>query len=231
MNTDLLAQEAVKAALCGDWKKAIEVNGDILKKTPVDLDALNRLSKAFAELGKVEKAKTLAKKVLKLDHFNSIAKKSLEKWKSLGNEDIYSIAPSKAQIFLEEPGKTKIISLLHLGDTKVVASLDCGDEVKMSHHSHRVSIFTMDGKYIGKLPDDLSARLRYLITGGNAYQVFIKSVDKKEVKVIIQEVVRSKKLSEVPSFPPEKIDYVSFTPPEFVHKKEELAIETDTDEE
>lgn len=225
MNKDSLAQSAISAALSGDWQKAILINKNIIKKDPRDTDALNRLSRAHAELGEFKTAKKIAQSVIKIDQFNSIALKALEKWKGLRKKDTYSTTPSNAHVFLEEPGKTKIISLLHTGDSKVLANIDAGDEVKLNHHSHKVSILTQDNKYIGRLSDELSARLRKLISLGNTYQVFIKSADVKEVKIIIRETRRDNKLLDVPSFPSEKIDYVSFTPPELVHKKEEVTIE------
>jgi tetratricopeptide (TPR) repeat protein len=231
MNTDL-AQEAISEALKGNWKKALELNQLHLKKTPDDVDALNRIARAYAELGSLEKAKSVCQKALSLDPFNSIAAKSLEKWKSIkksnhgnsnnGAQASFQIRPSNPQTFLEEPGRTKIVTLLYLGGPQILAKLDAADEVQLDTHSHRVSIMTLDNKYIGRLPDDLSAKLRNLVKGGNEYRVFIKSIMPHEVKVFIREIKRAKKFADVASFQGEKIDYVSFTPPELVHKKQEI---------
>lgn len=57
---------------------------------------------------------------------------------------------------------------------------------------------------------------------GNKYQVLVKSVDKKQVRIFTREMERGKDAKDMISFPGEKIDYVSFTPPELVHKKEKL---------
>lgn len=217
MDTDL-AQNAISAALCGNWEKALEINKAFLKDNPKDIDALNRLSRAYAELGNLTKARQTSKKILKIDHFNSIATKSLEKWKGLKKSETYKSGPPNAQVFLEEPGKTKIVSLLHLGSVGILAKLDAGDEVCLNTNPHRISIVTKNSKYIGRLPDDLSAHLRKLVKHGNRYQIFIKSIYKTEVRVFIRETARSKKLADIPSFSTEKIDYVSFTPPELVHK-------------
>jgi hypothetical protein len=215
------AQKAIKLALAGEWEKAIKVNKKILKETPKDTDALNRLARAYAEVGNLKKAKETAKKVLKIDPFNNIAQKALSKWKSLKKSGDKSQVASSAEAFLEEPGKTKIVSLLHLGAPKTLAGLDTGDELKLNTHKHRVSVTTQDGKYVGRLADDISARLRELVRYGNEYQVLVKSIDPQEsVKVFIREIKRSPKLSDIPSFSTEKIDYISFTPPELVHKKD-----------
>ncbi|MCH7641011.1 tetratricopeptide repeat protein [Patescibacteria group bacterium] len=225
-----LAQKAVSSALSGHWEEALEINKQILKESPKDVDALNRLARTYAELGNLTKARTTAKKVVKLDQFNSIAVKSLEKWKGLKKGETTASGPSSARAFLEEPGKTKIVSLLHLGDAKTIAKLDSGDEVKLNIHSHRVSITTSDGKYIGRLADDLSARLKKLIGYGNEYQAYVKSTDKNDVKIFIRETHRSPELSDIPSFSTDKIDYISFTPPELVHKKDVISPEAEEEE-
>lgn len=225
-----LAQKAVSVAISGKWEEALKLNKEILKTNPKDVDAHNRLARAFAELGNLPKAKSTANKVLKIDPFNSIAIKSLEKWKDLKAGETYKSGPSSPQAFLEEPGKTKIVSLIHLGDQKVLAKLDSGDEIRLNTRSHRISVSSTDGKYIGRLPDDLSARLRKLIKYGNEYQSYIKSADSKEVKLFIRETKRAEELSDIPSFSSEKIDYISFTPPELVHKKETFEDEVEDEE-
>ena len=120
---------------------------------------------------------------------------------------------------------------MHIGDTKTLAKINSGDELRLNLHSHRVSICTNEGKYLGRLPDDLSARLRKLAKYGNDYEVYVKSVNNSDVKVFIREVKRAKKLTDIPSFSTEKIDYISFTAPELVHKKGEIDVTVDMDEE
>ena len=227
------AQDAITAALKGEWNKVVEVNEQILQSNPQDVDALNRLARACFGIGKLKRAKECSLKVIKIDPFNSIALKSLQKWKSVGTGDQkngystnYKIRD--ARTFLEESGKTKITSLLHLGDGKTIASLGTGDELLLNAHQHRVYIATASGKYVGKLTDDLSARLRRLVKFGNKYEVLVKSVDPNGVKVFIREIERNAKVADTPSFPTEKIDYISFTPPELIHKKESL-VESESD--
>lgn len=229
MNTDL-AQKAITNALNGNWEEARELNKKILKDNSSDIDALNRIARCCAELGDIVDARKHAKKVLALDPFNKIATKSLEKWKNLKKGETFKSGASSGDVFLEEPGKTRIINLIHLGSSKVIAKLDCGDEVKINPHSHRISISTINNDYIGKLPDDISSRLRKLIKYGNKYVAHIKSVDNEEVKVFLRELERSKKLADIQSFPSEKIEYISFTPPELVHKKSDTQVVQEQDE-
>jgi hypothetical protein len=116
---------------------------------------------------------------------------------------------------LEESGKTKMVTLLNLGNRSVFANLNSGDEVKLVSYAHKVSVIDDAGHYIGRLPDDLAARLRNLLKKGNKYQVLIKSTDEKDVTILIKELENK---TGITSFPPEKIDYVTFTPPELVHR-------------
>ncbi len=220
MNEEL-AQKAIQAALTSQWDEAVKINKAILKEDPENIDALNRLARACAELGKINLAKRASSKVLRLDPHNKIAIRLKDVWESFSTNKTKSAGPQfSANAFIEEPGKTKIVSLLHIGGAKVLYDLNAGDTVKLITHAHRVCVVTTAGKYIGRLPDDLAARLRKLIKYGNTYKVLIKSVKQTDVKIFIKETKRSEKIVNLPSFSSDKIDYVSFTPPELVHPKD-----------
>jgi tetratricopeptide (TPR) repeat protein len=210
-----LAHKAVSLAISGDWSGALETNQQILSDSPNDTEALNRLARCFFELGKTGDALKTTQKVLELDPADSIAQKCLLRWKSVKPGQNRTGAPQTAELFLEDSGKTKIVPLLNLGSPDIFTSLDSGQEVKLSAYAHKVSVTDMDGKYIGRISDDLAARLRNLLKKGGKYQVLIKSIEPKNVSVFIRELENK---TGVTSFPPEKIDYVSFTPPELVHK-------------
>lgn len=210
-----LAQKAVNFALKGKWEEAKETNLQILSTSPNDPEALNRLARCYSELGDVDHAVSTTQKVLKIDPTNSIAQKCLSKWKGVTHEKGKVKDMSSSESFLEESGKTKIVTLLNPGDSGFFANLDSGDEVNLSAYAHKVSVTDNSGKYIGRLPDDVAARLRTLLKKGVKYQVLIKSVDLHKVSVFIKEIGNKSGLT---SFPPEKIDYVTFTPPELVHR-------------
>ncbi len=210
-----LAQKAVGYALTGAWQEAIKINLEIIAKNPADIDALNRLARCYSETGSSQKAVATTQKVLKLDPVNPIAQRCLLKWKAAkpgGNHKFFS---PPAEAFLEESGKTKMVTLVNPGGSSVFANLNSGDEVKLAPSAHKVSVTDDAGKYIGRLPDDLAARIRNLLKQGNKYQVLLKSTGGKDISVLIKELENK---TGIASFPPEKIDYVSFTPPELVHR-------------
>ena len=179
-----LAQKAITAALNSDWHQAIIINKLIVNEDSEDIDALNRLAHAYFENGDVSKATKTSKVVLKLDSDNNIAKKSLERYKK--NVPFGSQNKPNVSSFIEISGKTKLTTLINLGSEKVYSSLNTGDEVFLNTHAHKISVTTFNNKYIGKLTDDLSARLRLLIKNGNKYQITIKSVNKNIVKIFIK---------------------------------------------
>ena len=49
-------RKAISRASEGDWEGAVEVNKSILEEVPWDLEAYNRLGKAYMELQEAEKA-------------------------------------------------------------------------------------------------------------------------------------------------------------------------------
>lgn len=209
-----LAQKAINLALAGNWQEAIAVNLKILEELPNDIDALNRLCRAYCETGQIDKAKYYALKALEVNPTNSIAQKALEKLKNQEKMKVTNINASHPGAnpvsFLEVPGMTKIAELVRLGDKSVLVNLSPGDEVFFQSHPHSVSIVTLDQKYIGRLKDDLAARISKSIKNGSQFKIYIKSITSNSLKIFIR---CNEKL-----FPPEKIDYISFTPPELVHK-------------
>lgn len=228
---DELAQKAIGEALKGNWEEAERINEGILKDAPEDKEALNRFGRAAAELGKVAKAISTYKKVLRLDPYNSIAQKSIVKLSKIkrrgrprkiasgvGAASGGVLGPKLPNLFIEEPGKTKTVTLIHLGSEQLLHTLDAGEVVFLVGHRHRISVETGDRKYIGRLPDDISRRLIKFLRLGVMYEAVTRSVNKEGVRVFIRESERPKSAGTNLSFPiSEKKEYVSFTPPELVY--------------
>lgn len=187
-----LAQKAIKSALDLDWHQAIKINKMIIQEDKEDIDALNRLAHAYFENGDIPKATKTSKEVLKLSPNNNIAKKSLERYAQnvpfdkQNKPNLNKQRKLDASSFIEESGKTKLTTLINLGSEKVYSCLNTGDEIFFNTHAHKISVTTVNNKYIGKLTDDLSARLRLLIKGGNKYKVLVKSASKDNVRIFIK---------------------------------------------
>jgi len=204
---DKLARRAITAAITHDWTNALNINFEILLVSPEDINALNRASRALIELGEISKAHELAQKALTVDPLNTIASKCVTKCKALHEfPQLNRRIPKKAtqyfdQLFLEEPGRTKIVSLINLCEDHLLALINTGESVALNPGLHKVSIVTEYDMYIGRLPDDVATRIIYLTKNGNKFSTFIKSVTTKDVSVFIREFERSKDMESEVSFP------------------------------
>ncbi len=205
------AENAIAAALAQDWKEAIRVNLAILKSDRNDLEALCRLAFAYLKTGQLLAAKRTYQKVLALDKYNQIATKNLKKMTSLKKKDMANEAATfmSPMIFLEEPGKTKIVECVHVAPTHVLSTLSAGQEVFLRPKNHCIEVRTSSSTYVAALPDDMSFKLNKMMAGGNTYQAIVKGVDKKSVKVMLRELTRGKKFAKQPSFT-STTSYVSF---------------------
>lgn len=70
---------AVACALAQDWRKAVEANRAVLRIVPNNIEALNRLAKAFLELGELAEARDAVDGALQLDSTNTIARRNRER--------------------------------------------------------------------------------------------------------------------------------------------------------
>lgn len=210
---DTLEQNAVSAALKGDWKTAIRLNSAILAADSQNLDALNRLGYAYLKLGKLTNAKTVLQKALVLDPYNQIALKnnkltSVIRKKDLpADNDHTSLSPLQ---FIEDPGKTKIASCVNLAPNKTLSFLSPGQEIYLKAKNHVVELRSRDNTYLAALPDDISFKLIKLLSAGNSYQVIVKGINKNSLVVLIRELKRGKRFANQPSFISQGI--TSYTP-------------------
>ena len=107
-NILLLEQQAVKAALNREWYKAIGLNEQILQEKNDSVGALNRLGRAYAEIGDIKKAKEYFKETLKHDPINQTAEKNLRDLSKFTNsaKTIRIEDNAKRSDFIIEPATT-----------------------------------------------------------------------------------------------------------------------------
>ena len=161
----------------------------------------------------------LIKKVVDIDPYNIIALKNIEKLsktngsprspREVGHVKANGTAvhTNLSQVFLYEPGKTKLVNLLNLAPPTILASLNCGDQVKLNPKNHSITVTNDQDIYLGAFPDDLAHRLLSLISGGNQYEAYIKSAGLKLLTVFIRETERSPKFANQPSFQTQNSNY------------------------
>ncbi|MGH7245383.1 MAG: tetratricopeptide repeat protein [Candidatus Levyibacteriota bacterium] len=196
-----LTSQAIQIALTGNWEMAISVNKEILKENPNDLDALNRLAFAYTVRGKIREAKKTYQRVLDIDKLNSLALKNLKKLSELPvSKQTARSVQILSNTFLEESGKTKVLTLINAAPPKAIRTLQVGQAVQLS--IKRLKIFVLDDKkqYIGMLPDDIGKRITLFLKGGNMYEACVKSADNHTVSIFIKETKRATKFKNQPSF-------------------------------
>lgn len=234
-NLSGLIDKAIKAALNQNWEEALRINLEIAKTAPQDIETKNRLAKAYCELGDLDKSKKLYEDVLKLDPYNQIAAKNaklLARVNGKGN----GVKPNGAgngngkidfNIFLSEPGKTKLINLVHLATPQVLSKLSAGDRLEFVIKRHCVQLTTEEKEYVGAFPDDIAHLLLSFVKGGNKYEAYVKKITANSLWIILWEKFRAKRFVNQPSFLDSgKVGYIPFVKEETL-KKEPLDMSID----
>ena len=196
-------REAIQFALSGRWREAILPNQEILHHFPYDLESLNRLGKAFLEVGNYPKARESFRKVLSLSPHNSIAKKNLNR---LSHLPVYSSVSQKEKrvvpkLFLEETGKTGVTELRTVASESALATVASGDVVKLEVDNNTLVVKSPAGDVLGYVEPKLGSRLAKLVRQGNEYEVAVLNVNFDSISVIIKEVYRNPNSHGVCSFP------------------------------
>lgn len=220
-----LASDAVSAALKTDWDNAVKLNKKLLSVHPNDIETLNRLAYALMEKVDLTEAKKLYQKVLRLDPGNPIAERNLKKIQALSQKrprQLKALRVKKtlnsdgnsqddiSNIFLEEPGKTKITKLKNLAEPHILSILRPADAVTLSIKRHSIFAKSKSGIYIGALPDDIAHRLILFINGGSEYLANVLAVDKNSVAILIKEVKKGNRFKNSPSFLSGTTPYYTF---------------------
>lgn len=191
---------AIEAASAGNWEQAVIINKKLLEKNSVDIETLNRLAFAYCVLGKNKQAKKIYQSVLDIDIYNPIANKNLRRLGSITTSTSLHIHQMTNNVFLEEPGKTKIVTLLNTAPAKMIKGLRVGQLVTLSIKRLKIFVLDENKQYVGMLPDDMSKRLIRFLNEGNQYEAFIKAIDTSSVSIFIKELKRVARFKNQASF-------------------------------
>lgn len=199
------SQLAVTLALQCRWQEAIEVNEEILRLFPEDVEAYNRLGRAWMELGESQQARMSFEKALGLAPTNAIARRNLERLAWLGtpipkDHPLDSI-PQSPRLFEEETGKSGVTSLIRQAPEAVLKRMSGGESVFLHVEKSSLIVRNRHGDYLGEVEPKLALRLTKLMGGGNCYAAAIVTVGRGELRVIIKETFRPPGQERKPSFP------------------------------
>ena len=197
------SREAIVLALQGKWERAAELNQRILQIFPEDVETLNRLGKAFLELGHYSRAREAFQRASTVAPYNTISKKNLDR---LAHLEEAGALPKQGKLvtpylFIEESGKSGITVLERVAPRQVLAKMTAGDELAIGAREHGLIVENLQGEYLGQVEPKLGIRLLRLMKGGNRYDAAIISTNHQEISIIIWEAYRHPDLGSVCSFP------------------------------
>ena len=199
-----MAEQAVAAALEADWTRAAVLNAKILEASPDDVEARNRLGRAYIEQGKLEEARAAFAEVIKAEPYNSIAIRNASRVSQLiEHKTKANVTTSKTQprLFIEDMGKTGILRLINPAPAHVVAKYSPGAEAELRERDGLIAVHARDGELLGFLEPKVGRRLLDLINTGNEYVVAVVSNDQQNPRVAIRETLQSPENAQRISFP------------------------------
>ena len=199
-----LADQAVAAALDSDWPRATELNQKILEAAPDDVEARNRLGRAYIEQGKIDEAKAAFTEVLKAEPYNSIALRGQQRVTQLLDHKAKAVTTktrTQPRLFIEDMGKTGILRLINPAPAHILARYSAGAECQLREQEGLLAVHASDGELLGFLEPKVGRRLIDLIRTGNQYVAAIVSNDQANARVAIREVFQSPENASRISFP------------------------------
>ena len=200
-----LVEHARRLAVEGRWAEALEVNKRILERAQKDVDAYNRLGKAYFELRKFRSAYDAFQMAATLDPANVIARRNLDRIDPVRDQEAEEVVengrPVRYGIFIEEVGRTYLDDLVNITSADVLIHITSGEQLEIRPEGSSVSLFTLDGEYIGQLEPRIARRVVELMGQGNRYDVFVTSCTGTNVRVIVREVFRHPSMGYKMSFP------------------------------
>jgi hypothetical protein len=184
------SQEAIALAMQSRWQEAITVNQSIIELFPTDIDAYNRLGRAYTELGEFAKAKDAYSRTIKLDPYNSIAKRNLQRLSLLRATKV-SVKEERREaspdLFIGEMGKAGVINLKDLAPKEVLAKMAAGNQVYLKVRGRQLVVENEQGEYLGLVEPPHGLRLARLVEGGNKYASAIVNINANSLRIIIRE--------------------------------------------
>lgn len=199
-----LAEQAVSAALEADWPRAIELNRKIVEAVPDEVEARNRLGRAYLETNKLDDAKAAFAEVLKQEPNNAIALRNQARIASLvehKTKPYLTKGRTQSRLFIEDMGKTGILRLMNPAPPHVLFKYSPGADAELKEQGGLIAVHARDGELLGFLEPKVGRRLLELLNSGNQYVVALVANDQVNPRVAIRETFQSPENANRISFP------------------------------
>ncbi len=198
------SKEAIDLAMQGNWREAVGVNKEIIDNFPGDVDAYNRLGRAYMELGQYSRAREAYSKTVEMDPYNAIANRNLRRINDIKETDSAEVETDKVepQHFIEEIGKAGTNTLYELAPKEIRARMVAGDKVTLKVDGSSLTVENRRGEYLGRVEPRHAQRLARLILGGNQYTAAVVRSTVEMMTIIIRETYQHPSQAGRLSFPP-----------------------------
>jgi hypothetical protein len=198
------SKDAIEMAMEARWQDAVEINKEILQNFPEDVDANNRLGRAYLELGKYKLSREAYQRAVGLDPYNAIAGRNLRRLKDMKDTGKAEVELDKVepQQFIEEIGKAGVVTLEELAQKEKRASTVAGDKAVMKVEGSRLVVENGRGDYLGTVEKKHAPRLIRLILGGNKYSVAVVKSSADGMTIMVRETFQDPSQVGRLSFPP-----------------------------
>ncbi|MBN1176300.1 MAG: tetratricopeptide repeat protein [Dehalococcoidales bacterium] len=198
------SKEAIDLAMQARWQEAVEVNKEIIESYPEDVDACNRLGRAYMELGQYSLAREAYNRTIQMDPYNAIAARNLRRLSDLGESDEDDVETDTVDPhhFIEEIGKAGVVTLYELAPKENRARMVAGDKVVLKPEGSALVVENRRGVYMGKVDPKYAQRLVRLMLGGNQYTSSVVKSTMDMMTIIIRETYQHPSQVGKLSFPP-----------------------------
>jgi len=202
------SKEAIDLAMQAKWQDAVNVNQEILENFPEEVDALNRLGRAYLELGQFKLSREAYGKAVKLDPYNAIANRNLRRLNDLKDSKKTEVETDKVEPekFIEEIGKAGVVTLTDLSPKEKRALTVAGDKAVLKVEGSSLVVENGRGEYLGRVESKQGQRLVRLTLGGNKYTALVVKSTAEGMTVMVRETYQHPSQAGKLSFPPKGMD-------------------------
>jgi tetratricopeptide (TPR) repeat protein len=202
------SKKAIDLAMQARWQEAVSVNQSIVQDFPEDVDAFNRLGRAYMELGRYKQAREAYENAVKLDPYNAIASRNIRRLNDIKETEAAEVETSKVepQQFIEEIGKAGVVTLIELTPKEKRAYVVAGDRVVLKAAGSVLTVESSRGGYIGRVEAKHAQRIARLMQGGNQYSATVVRSTADGMTVMIRETSQHPSQAGKLSFPPKGME-------------------------
>ncbi len=198
------SKEAIEMAMQARWQEAVDINKELVGNFPDDVDSYNRLGRAYLELGQYKLSREAYEKTVQLDPYNAIANRNIRRLKDLKDMGKTEVETDKVepQKFIEEIGKTGVVTLEELAQKEKRAGTVAGDKAVLKVEGSYLVVENSRGDYLGKAEPKHAPRLIRLMLGGNKYSANVVKSTADGMTIMVREIYQDPSQVGRLSFPP-----------------------------